>query len=73
MNQDIIKHQAKLMSGIMDRAAQILGGREAARCWVCKSLSSLGGKTPVDVVIECGEIEKIYATLDRIENGISSD
>jgi putative toxin-antitoxin system antitoxin component (TIGR02293 family) len=55
---------------VLDRAAEVLGARDAARAWLVRANPALGGKTPLSLLDTSLGWAEVKHVLGRIEHGV---
>jgi putative toxin-antitoxin system antitoxin component (TIGR02293 family) len=55
---------------VLDRAAEVLGSRAAARAWLTRPNPALGGKTPLSLLDTSLGWAEVKQVLGRIEHGV---
>lgn len=55
---------------VLDRAAEVLGSRAAARAWLTRATPALGGKTPLSLLDTSLGWAEVKQVLGRIEHGV---
>lgn len=55
---------------VVRRAVEVFGDDAQGKAWMCDTISSLGGKTPLSLLDTMEGYELVVATLYRIEYGV---
>lgn len=56
---------------VLDRATEVLGGRDAARQWLMRPVPALGGRRPLSLLDTSLGWEQVKQMLGRLEHGVS--
>ena len=57
---------------LLERATEVLGGREEAREWLHEPLLAIGNRTPIDVARTGLGVEQVLQVLGQLEYGVYS-
>jgi putative toxin-antitoxin system antitoxin component (TIGR02293 family) len=60
------------LAKLFERTAKVLGDREEAKAWLHHPNTTLGNKTPIEMMDDPISEERVYAVLGRIEHGVYS-